>query len=464
MLSTESADIYVTSCAYPPGLPVVHKGETNQHTDNTRFTMSKHALLVALMTAAFLAAGLATSAVRKAQEADATAEAAPAEEGDDAAATGKLQRVTLKDGREIEGKVSRTPTGDIRIEAKYGILTFKADDVESVVDVVSPKDAYMERKSKIDTADADALVGLAQWVMEEHGKNRDLLKNAEADLEQAMKIKKDHRRAELLLRVVKGQLEATAPAEEAGSNGGTTAVGRIGEDELVTQRDIYNIRLQELRDNDRVTIKYQNDVLDRFIKIMRASEQSGWDKRSTEKRFRGLSRRKQVAYMLEQVPDNWGILQDILIQNDPQFMVDFRSKVWPILRRTAASAKNNYGANLMDGYQFKITASGGEKVDYTNYVIFVGYKKGRTRMVDRQKPEDSLILKAGLQETIDPKTDPRSVIPSYTMKNSAEYERVMEYIKSLKGPMEPNYRLEWKPKGDVVIDCDGKPDLPGLGE
>ncbi|MBS3821458.1 MAG: hypothetical protein KGY81_06825, partial [Phycisphaerae bacterium] len=124
--------------------------------------MSKHAFLVALMTAAFLAAGLATSQALMAQQADTTAEAAPAADSDEAAFTGKLQRVTLKDGREIEGKVSRTPTGDIRIQAKYGILTFKADDVESVVDVVSPKDAYMERKSKIDTADADALVGLAQ--------------------------------------------------------------------------------------------------------------------------------------------------------------------------------------------------------------------------------------------------------------------------------------------------------------
>jgi hypothetical protein len=416
------------------------------------------------MTAAFLAAGLATSQALMAQQADTTAEAAPAADSDEAAFTGKLQRVTLKDGREIEGKVSRTPTGDIRIQAKYGILTFKADDVESVVDVVSPKDAYMERKSKIDTADADALVGLAQWVMAEHGKNRDLLKNAEADLEQAMKINKDHRRTQLLLRVVRGQLEATEPKEGAGGDSGTARAGRISEDELVTQRDIYNIRLQELREDDRVTIKYQNDVLNRFIKIMRASERSGWDKRSTEKRFRGLSRRKQVAYILDQVPDNWDILQDILIQNDPQFMVDFRNKVWPILRRTVASAKNNHGGNLMDGYRFKIAAAGGEKVDYTNYVILVGYKKGRMRMVDRQKPQDSLILKAGLQETIDPTTDPRSVVPSYAVKNSAAYKRLMEWIKSLKGPMEPNYRLEWQPKGDVTIDCDGKPDLPGLGD
>jgi hypothetical protein len=399
--------------------------------------------------------------VALAQDADATVVEADGEDN----ASPAIQRIKLKDGREIEGKVSRTESGDVRIEAKYGVLTFKAEDVASIVEVVAPRDAYMERKSRIDTNDADALYDLARWVLADHGNDRDLLENAQADLRKALKIKEDHKRAELLLRLVDAKLASFA-GEASGETATATAEGpgKFAEDELVSQRDIYSIRMAELRESDRVTIKYENDVLNRFIELMRQAERTGWDQRNTELAFRGLSRQRQVTYMLEQEPNNWNLQKDILITTDPAFMQDFRRKVWPIIRRTAASMKNGYGANLMDGYKFKISASGGDPVDYTNFVILVGYKKGRVRMVDRQKPEDSLILKAGLQETIDPSVDPRTVMPSYTIINSTEYKVVLEWIKSLRGPMEPNYHLEWQPPQGVVIDTDGKPDMPGLGD
>lgn len=369
----------------------------------------------------------------------------------------KVQRVTLKGNRVIEGKVTQTADGDIRIESKFGTLTFDAADVVSVDDIVSARQAYERRKVAIKTDDAEALYTLAKWVMDEHGDNRDLLLSARQDLQKAIELKKDYADAALLLKIVDGKLKSFDVPDD--TNGPAAKNGQDGTN-LVTQRDIYSIRIAEVRDTDRVVVKYQNDVLDRFIELMRRTERPGWDQRSTERRFRGLSRSKQMAYMIEQEPSNWDIQKDILIQRDPQFMIDFRNKVWPILRRTAASDRNNHGANLLDGYKFKINASGGERVDYTNFVILVGYKRGRARLVDRQKPEDSLILKAGLTQVIDPETDPRTIVPAYQTVNSEDYKTILAWIKSLKGPMEPDYHLEWKPKGKVVIDCDGKPDLP----
>lgn len=381
-----------------------------------------------------------------------------AEGGENSSGEVKRQRVILKDKRELEGEVTKTATGEVEIVNKFGKITVNADDVVEIVDVVTPKDAYLERKMNIDTSDAEALYQLARWVWTNHGDDRELLQSAKGDLEKALAIKEDYKRAELFLKLVDAKLESLQGQRR--DDGENNQLGGFKEDELVTQRDIYSIRIKELREDDRVVIKYENDVLDRFIDLMRRTERTGWGKRSTERQFRGLSRRRQVAYMMEQEPHNWKLQRDILIKTDPQFMVDFRTKVWPILRRTAASDKNNYGANLMDGFKFKISASHNERVEYTNFVILVGYKKGRVRMVDRQKPEDSLILKAGLEREIAPDLDIDGITPPYRIVNSAEYKIVLDWIRSLEGPMEPNYHLEWKPPAGVVIDCDGKADIP----
>ncbi len=385
------------------------------------------------------------------------------EDAETSAGEAKRQRVVLKDNRELEGVVTKTATGEIEITNKFGTITVDPDEVVDIVDVATPKDAYLERKMNIDTRDAEALYELARWVWTNHGDDRELLQSAKGDLEKALELKEDYKRAELFLKLVDAKLESLEGkgAERVGKN----QLAGFKEDELVTERDIYSIRIKELREDDRVVIKYENDVLDRFINLMRRTERTGWDKRSTAQQFRGLSRRRQVTYMMEQEPNNWNLQRDILIKTDPQFMVDFRSKVWPILRRTAASPKNNYGGKLMDGFKFKMSASRNERVEYTNFVILVGYKKGRVRMVDRQKPEDSLILKAGLEREIDPDIDVTSLTPPYRIVNSAEYKIVLDWIKSLKGPMEPNYHLEWKPPAGVVIDCDGKSDIPlGVSE
>lgn len=369
------------------------------------------------------------------------------------------QRVALKDGRVFTGPTV-VEGQSIKVITPTGEMTFTRDEVLSIKDVVSPKDAYLQKRSAIDARDPKALYDLANWVWQEYPDDIDLLNLAERDLDAALKIKDDYTLAKLLKRQIAAKVKLLESGQESRKIRTGPAQGLL-EKELLSQRDVLWVRLMELQPGEGVRIKYENDALRRYIDAMRGQELSNWDRPGKEERFLAMPRNEQVAEILRNMPENWALLKDIHVLHDPKFMRDFRTRIWPMVQRSCAGANCHGGPAPKGSLKFYNVAGNADRVDYTNFVILTGWRKGGKWLIDRNNIEDSLLLQYGLNRKISKNWHPGPEIrPLFTSQRVRSYRLVLEWARQLKGPMHPNYHVDWKPPYSMPIDTTGKPAIP----
>ncbi|MGC9454948.1 MAG: hypothetical protein ACP5HU_08785 [Phycisphaerae bacterium] len=360
---------------------------------------------------------------------------------------GQVQVVTLKNGSAVRGVVTRTD-GQYEVRLSSGIVVvFPVAEVESISDVVSVESSFQQRKSETDLEDPDERYKLAEWAYE-----REMYAEARQELEAVLELDADHERSQLLLRQVQARLEATTqPVEEAPSGdpreSGTV---RVRSDWLVDQEDIYRIRRAELREDDRVVIKYRNDVIERFIERMEGVAEFRQEQFSDT--FRGWDAPRQTRYMLDELDDPQNALaQDILIESDPQFMVEFRSRIWPAIARQCASASCHGGDRVVGNLKLFNVVGHNERVLYTNFALLDGYVKDGARMIDRDRPEESLLLQYMLPRDQAERKHPEQLTPVFPSRQSAAYRRVEQWIDSLQGPPHPRYELQYDPPFGMTL-------------
>ena len=303
-----------------------------------------------------------------------------------------------------------------------------------------PVDVYRARRSNIDVRNPDELLKLANWAMaqERFRRNRKLLEQVQSDLNKAHAMKKkenkDTLEIELVLKQVKARLAGTTS---------TVPVLRPGENkDILNKRDIYWIRLWELVPEDTVTIVYKNNVIDRYIEAMRGRE------------------------ILKNMKDNKDLLQDIYVEGDPGLIRFFQTQVWPSIRRRCTSPKCHGGKSPRGGLKFVVdTRENTLEGKYTNFAALSGYKSSKgMRLLDRKDPKMSLLLQFGLDTKISKYRHKKEIKPPlYSSLNDPAYVRVHEWIKSLRGPLHPNYQIDRKILG-MKLELQGKVKvtIPGL--
>lgn len=385
--------------------------------------------------------------------------AAPAVWGqEDDEQEGKTVAVKLKDGRTFQG-VTRERDDGIEVRTTGGItMKFQASEIESITPIVSPKDAYLAKRDETNLKNAESLYQLAKWVWEQHQGDLVLLRHARGDLQAALDIDKNYTPAILLLRQVEAKIRILNTAAAATATPGPGETLALEDRDLVTERDIYWIRLQELRPTDRVMIQYKNKVLKRYIDDMRGRNVDGWDLHGKEQAFLRQPRSVQVMEILRNKPNDLQLLQDILVERDPKFMTDFRSRIWPILQNNCAKPACHGGPTPNGGLKFYVIPGANARVDYTNFLIVSGWKKGKNQLLDRQDIETSLLLQYSLNTKVAEKKHPFSIPPVFTGIRSANYRRVYSWMASLKKPLAPNYYIHpgYKPAG-MPLDTTGQP-------
>ena len=378
-----------------------------------------------------------------------------------ATALAAQQKVTLANGRVLTGEVTKTKDG-YTIKLESGMEVQIADDqVSKVEKIVTPVDEFAQRWEKVDKKNASDLVALASWADE-----KGLLEQAAKTLNTALKVDPKNERAKLLLKVVEAKIEAKK------DEGNDTQGNGNGEDEQVTvdgqrldpkwlvdMEDIYRIRLEEIRPDERVTVKYENDVLDRFIRMMEGIEE--FKQPRFDQTFRGWPRSKQLHFILDKIDrDNDVIKNDIHIVVDPKFMVEFRNYIYPVVRQFLDSPKVRANRNDVGGLRLLTVGGRNTRVDYTNYLILYGFKYKGQRMIDRDVVEDSLILQWGLPRDIARYPHPIEQPPTFSSTKSPQYRRIEKWIQQLKRPVEADYDLKWKPPFDMKLDLQSRPGLP----
>jgi len=376
-----------------------------------------------------------------------------------AVAVGQTKVVTLRDGRKMEGQVTVSADGkSYEIKTKSGVtVSFPADHVVSVEELVTPADEYAQRLEKIDPNSATDRYELALWAHKEG-----LLEKAREQLREALKLKPDYLDAQLLLRQVNAKIRATSrPARLPGPTATQPARGR-GQEWLLSDDDVSRIRLEELQPDDVVSIRFRDDVLDRFVTLMQGRQE--FVDPEYENVFYAMRNVDKALYILENVSaTNSQIKDDIRVQSDPRVMLTFKSRIWPSVRRRCATPTCHGGEEPVAGLKFYSVMSPSDRAIYTNYLILDTYKTGGWRMINRSDPDLSLLVQLGLPPDQAQVKHPGEISPMFTGRQRASYRRTIDWIRSLKGPPHPKYRLEWKPPPGLTLDVSGGPQLPPPG-
>lgn len=358
-----------------------------------------------------------------------------------AVALGQVKVVTLKSGSQVTGQVVKTD-GKYEVTLESGIVVvFSEEDVVSIAEATTPQSGYEKRRAEIDPDDPDDHYRLAEWAYEQ-----DMLEIARRELNAALELKPDHERSRLLLRQVRARLAArTRPASTTGPAEPEPDVpSGMRRDWMLGEEDVYRIRRAELRDTDRVVIKYRNDVIDRFIRRMEGYRE--FERQDFSDTFRGWSDIRQTRYILRELDDPQAPLaRDILIETDPQFMVDFRNRVWPMVAQRCAGGNCHGGQRVVGSLRLFNVPGRNERVEYTNFALLDGLVADGARMIDRDRPEESLLLQYLLPEDQAQNKHPTRLTPAFPSRRSGGYRRVETWIRELRGPPHPRYELEYDP-------------------
>ncbi len=356
-----------------------------------------------------------------------------------------------KDGRTAEvEKVTKVKEGYQVVKGGISYLV-KADEIASIEERTTPMDEYKARLAKIDKTSATDRYKLGRWAY-----NQKLYDLAVKEIQAALKIKPDHEEAKLMLPIAQAKAKAAeGGTEDDANNNGKKGNGKTTEDEkkidklLIPSEDIYRLRLLELKrtyKNDRMIItertpiQFRNKVLRRFINAWQG--RGIFEQKNADRKFLAAGNRAQAGYMLEVLPVDSPLLNDIRVTRDPEFITGFERHVWPLVKNIlpgAFSREGHAGLRLID------IQTRDPRLIYSNFVLLDGYTKGRWRMIDRGDPQKSLLLNWGLPRDLTKIENPEeNYTPVFKSRDDPQYKRVFQWISDLETP-HPKYNLKYKP-------------------
>ena len=385
--------------------------------------------------------------------------------GDDATGAG-TKIVVLKDGRTFTGTVTEDGN-QIKVKTRFGELKFLRDKVKSITALLTPMDEYLTKRNKIDSNKPEDYYELAEWVWENHREESTLLRQAVKDLDRAIELRRDYPRAALLKRQIEAKLKILRETETITTGTGVRGSRvKVLDKYLLSDQDIYWVRLMELRDDDKgVGVKFVNDAQNRFISAMEGSGLPGWESLRAKKKFRSQSNFKQALEMLREMPNNMELLKDVHVTTNPKFFIGFRRTAWPKVLQYCADTQCHGGPKVNGGLKFLVYPGKADyKVDYTNFIILVGSSSRGHPLIDRDDASMSLLLQYGLTPKVakykHPKINGQPIKQAFSSVNDPTYKAALKWIKSLKGPVPPDYHLEYVPPFGMKLNTSGKPGMP----
>ena len=375
------------------------------------------------------------------------------------AATGlaEKKRIKLKSGRVFVGDVVEKTAKGIKVKGKLAVVFYAADQIESIEDVRKPASDFAGRWAKIDKTNAAAHIGLGRWAMA-----RKLYKQAVQCFEGALKIEKSNERAKLLLRMAKARLEDSAQnntGDKPSGDGNDGTAGRTPFDNklLLKTEDIYRIRLEELRKDDRVSIRFRNDVIERFIRGMQGV--GDFRTKGFDTQFRKASPLQQAKYILVKADRDDRLKDDILVRTDPAFMREFRTAIWPVVAKSCASVTCHGAPKGKSKLRLLNFVGRNTQVEYTNFLILDSFQTKGLSMIRRDDWERSLLLQYALPSAQAEFHHPKKKRAMFPSRESSGYRQVLTWIKKLSGPRHPNYRVKYRPP-NVMAPTSVLPGLP----
>ncbi len=370
--------------------------------------------------------------------------------------------VHTKDGASFQG--------DITEDAKYvkiviGKIQTQVDkrNVAKIEYTASLEDQLAEREKKLAPNDVKGRIELGKWASENQRPDLAVLV-----LQDATKIDPANRDAALALDTAQSQVELdarqssrkTVPNDDKAANAagpgpapatsqpsdltaaGNTEKTDTGKDSklehrLLTNDEINTIRQKEMSPGDtKLRVLLEKDVVRRYL--------AAGDRDAVQ--FRQLSPQEQAVEILAQGDPK--LANDVRIITDPQPIVEFKQKVYPVIAQGCASSGCHGGVHAGN---FALYPGESPNALYTNFYILQKYAKSINKteyvMLDRTLPDRSLYLAyavpADIAEVSHPKV--QNFRPRFRSRSEPAYKEVLDWLTNGLKPIPPDYGIKVAP-------------------
>jgi hypothetical protein len=318
------------------------------------------------------------------------------------------------------------------------------------------EEEFAKRRAALPPNDARSRIQLARWAFERQA--YDLARDA---AQEAIQIDRRNQEAQDLLRTIDAQRKlnrkagdnrppaagsvpppaaegppANGAAPRANSNPGGGLVRPLTADE------VNRVRLLEWRGDRNVRVRLLNDVKRRYLARARDI---------TPAKFNNMDAVDQAW----EIRKNGGedLLNDIRLTNDPPAMQEFRTVVQRTLLTGCATAACHGGGAGSDRFALHLKADK-EPEAYANFITLNKYQSkpqgGReAAMIDRTRPEDSLMIQFGLpRDAADlPHPEVEGFRPVFRNRSDARYRQVVGWIADSLAPLQEDYGVPFDESG-----------------
>ncbi len=216
---------------------------------------------------------------------------------------------------------------------------------------------------------------------------------------------------------------------------------------LLKPAEINAIRQAEMRPEDvGVRIRFDRNVLKRYVEYTNRVPAD----------FYALNAMQQAEAIMHDGPVE--MRKDIQIQNDPPALLQYRRLVQPFLVQNCATTGCHNGSNPKYN---AILPPESDAATYTNFYILDKYIKkmpqsadavfghGDARMIDRQRPAQSLLLQYALPGAISEIDHPdvQNYHPPLRGLTDPRYRQLLDWVGSSLQPVDPDYGFDYPVPG-----------------
>jgi len=346
--------------------------------------------------------------------------------------------LTTNDGRMLSGDIQNAPDGDsVSITLHGATLTVPRSTVASINYPADAQADFRQRMGALDANDITGRIELARYELT--AKQYDLATQAATD---AQRLDPHNPDIAILLDTISSQQALDAKAVQSLPTTAPSSAASSGSSQYLTIDDVDTIRRCELRPADNVRVQFFNNVRRRFVATQ-----------GNAAAFYAEPVAQQALDILQSGDPK--LMKDVRIASDPTPLLEFRTQVQPRILAgcAAAGCHNSSGAG-----DFALFTDAREVLPaYTN--LYILEKTGRKveggdtfgggavfrPMIDRLRPESSLLLQFGLPRSVasTPHPEVSGYNPMFSGVSDPKYLMILQWITSLT-PIAPDYGIKFQ--------------------
>ena len=348
--------------------------------------------------------------------------------------------LVLTDGSEVTGEMIESNDQQVVLMIGQIRTTFARDRIADFKQAPSLQQEYQQRRRKLADDDVNGHFDLAMWLYKRGSTAADRL--ALDELTKVIELDPEHEMAELALKVIERRLRALEepeptdePTEEPTDDEDPDKPDARKRPKVLTKEQVNLIKIYEIDPDLEPRVRIRSETIDELFVAYRENpvlEEFVERGKRGRAAFDDLEPHQQLRLMFDMRARE--LYKQVKVLDEPPQMTTFRKRIHrQVVLQRCASCHNKGQAAGLDLVNVRATS---EQAAYTNFLILHRTRAGagKYRMIDRDKPQKSLLLQYGLPRdaAVAPHPEVRGYPRSfYRSVEDPTYGRVVDWIVSL---------------------------------